>query len=321
MATSGSIDFTVTAEEIITEALELLGVLGEDETPSTGQLTSSMRTLNMLTKSWQADGLNLFSVKRLFLFIEKEKVSYELSSSTQDHFTTAFFETTTTVAASSGASTITVEDATDISTGDFIGIYNTNAELQWTFVDGAPVSNVVTLFATLDFDVDEGSVVYNYPATNTANRPMLVLEAYNQIFNATAIPLDLISRVDYYELTNRTTGGVINQVYYDPQIGTGANLFVWPTGDDERNFLELLTQRTLEDFDSSVDNPDYPQEWYMPLATNLARALAPKYGTPQMDYSRLMQQAREWYTMAKGFDSEIGTSMYIRPDTWGNDLP
>ena len=126
--------------------------------------------------------------------------------------------------------------------------------------------------------------------------------------------------MDYYELTNKDTSGFINQVYYDPQIGAGT-LFVWPLTADERDYLILLTQRTLEDFDSTTDNPDYPQEWYMPLAFNLARYLAPKFGTPQMDYSRIMQQARELYETARGFDTEMGTSMYIRPDTWGNDLP
>lgn len=321
MATSGSIDFIVTTEDIVTEALELLGVLGEGESPTTAQLTSSKRTLNMMAKSWQAEGLNLFAVKRNFLFVEKGTTSYELSSTSSANFVTAFFQTTLSVASAATTNTVTVTSVTNIANGDSIGIFNDNAEVQWNTVIGAPVGDVVTLTDNLEFNVDAGAVVYSYKQTAKANRPMLVLESYNQIFNATAIPLEMISRIDYYELTNRTTGGVINQVYYDPQIGTGANLFVWPTGDDERNYLELLIQRTLEDFDGDTDNPDFPQEWYMPLATNLARALAPKYGTPQMDYSRIMQQAREWFSMAKDFDTELGTSMYIRPDTWGNDLP
>ena len=318
MATSGSIDFIVTTSDIITEALELLGVLGEGESPTTAQTTSSQRTLNMMTKTWQAEGLNLFAVQRNFLFLDKTVVEYPLSATSTANFATSFEETTTSAAASATDVLIVVEDASLINNGDRIGIFTINSTLFWTTVNGAPIGNNVTITDALPFDVDTSAVVYTY--TTSANRPMLILEAYNHQFGATDIPLDLIGRVDYYELTNKTTSGFINQVYYDPQIGTGT-LFVWPRPEDERDYLILLTQRTLEDFDSSTDNPDYPQEWYMPLAYNLARFLSPKYGIPQMDYSRLMQQARELYETARGFDAQMGTSMYIRPDTWGNDLP
>ena len=37
MATSGSVDFSITRDNIITEALQLTGVIGEGETPSTNQ--------------------------------------------------------------------------------------------------------------------------------------------------------------------------------------------------------------------------------------------------------------------------------------------
>ncbi len=318
MSTSGSIDFTVTTEEIITEALELLGVLGEGESPTTDQITSSQRTLNMMAKTWQADGLNLFAMQRNYLFLEKGKSQYQLSKTSTSNFTADFNETTLAADASIGATTVTLTDASSVSSLDTIGIYLDDGTLSWGLVFGAPSGNVVTVFPALTSTASTGSVVYSYTAKS--NRPMLILEGYSHQFGATDIPLDLISRVDYYDLTNKTAEGFVNQLYYDPQIDAG-NLFVWPLPNDERDYLILLTQRTLDDFDSTSNTPDYPQEWYMPLAFNLARYLAPKYGTPQMDYSRIMQQARELYETSRGFDTEMGTSMYLRPDTWGNDLP
>jgi len=62
MATSGSIDFAATRDDIITEALEQLGALGEGESPNAAQLASCGRTLNMLVKAWQGEGLNLFAL-------------------------------------------------------------------------------------------------------------------------------------------------------------------------------------------------------------------------------------------------------------------
>ena len=315
MATSGSITFTVTTNDIITEALELLGVLGEGETPTADQLSSSQRTLNMMTKTWQAEGLNLFAVQRNYLFLTKGQAEYNLSASSSSNFTSSFVEGSTAATAVATATTVTLVDASEVSNGDKIGIYTTNNTTFWTTVNGAPAGNVVTLTVALPYDVALGALVYTY--TTVSNRPMLILEAYLHQFGATDIPVDLISRVDYYELTNKTAEGFTNQVYYDPQINA-SKLLTWPLTTDDRNYLILLTQRTLDDFVSSTDNPDFPQEWYMPLAFNLARSLAPKYGTPQMDYARIMQQARELYETVRGFDTEMGTSMFLRPDSWGN---
>jgi hypothetical protein len=46
---------TLTGADVITEALELLGVLGDGDTTSATQLASSLRTLNNLIKLWSAD--------------------------------------------------------------------------------------------------------------------------------------------------------------------------------------------------------------------------------------------------------------------------
>jgi len=67
MATSGSIDFATTRDDIITEALEQLGVLGEGESPSAAQLTSCSRTLNMMLKAWQAQETRPLQITFLLL--------------------------------------------------------------------------------------------------------------------------------------------------------------------------------------------------------------------------------------------------------------
>jgi hypothetical protein len=63
LATSGSFNFAATRDDIITEALEYCGELAVGQSPSTNQITSCARTLNMLIKAWQADGLQLFRRK------------------------------------------------------------------------------------------------------------------------------------------------------------------------------------------------------------------------------------------------------------------
>lgn len=55
MAFSTSGDYSATATNIITEALEQIGVLQEGEAPSTEQSTSALRSLNYLIKTWGAN--------------------------------------------------------------------------------------------------------------------------------------------------------------------------------------------------------------------------------------------------------------------------
>lgn len=55
MAFDTTASHSQTATDIITEALEILGVLAEGEVPSTAQTTSSLRTLNNMIKMWSAD--------------------------------------------------------------------------------------------------------------------------------------------------------------------------------------------------------------------------------------------------------------------------
>ena len=63
MATSGSFDFVVNRDDLIEEALQQCGKLGDHESPTSDQLTSCSRTLNMLIKAWNAEGLKLWANK------------------------------------------------------------------------------------------------------------------------------------------------------------------------------------------------------------------------------------------------------------------
>lgn len=53
MATSGSIDFNMSARQVITSALQRINMLAEHETPSASMATRAMSELNMMLKGWQ----------------------------------------------------------------------------------------------------------------------------------------------------------------------------------------------------------------------------------------------------------------------------
>jgi hypothetical protein len=60
MATSGSTNYGLTRNDIIQEALELIGVLAAEEAPAASDVATADRSLNMMVKGWQAKGVNLW---------------------------------------------------------------------------------------------------------------------------------------------------------------------------------------------------------------------------------------------------------------------
>lgn len=60
MSTSGSINYSLTRNDIIQEALELIGVVAAEESPAAADVATADRSLNMMIKGWQAKGINLW---------------------------------------------------------------------------------------------------------------------------------------------------------------------------------------------------------------------------------------------------------------------
>jgi len=60
MALSGSTDFSVNRDQLIKDSLELIGAIAPDEAMTGSELASASRALNMMLKTWQTDGLQLW---------------------------------------------------------------------------------------------------------------------------------------------------------------------------------------------------------------------------------------------------------------------
>lgn len=314
MALSGSIDFAATRDDLITEALEQLGVLSEGESPNASQLTSCSRTLNMMLKSWQATETNLFAIQKAYIFMQNDQVKYELSSSTSDHWATTIVNTAMAVAGVATDSTITVDSSTGMSDADVIGIELGSGTIQWTTINGAPASDVITLTVALTGAAAISNRVYTY--TTLANRPMKILEAVRtDAASNNDIPIFVRSLRHYTELPNKTTEAPVNTIYFDPQRTT-SYIYVWPEPDRVDVFLTIWIQRTLDDLDAASNDVDYPQEWFLAIALNLAMYLASKYGVTGTQYRQISLMALTAREEAESWDTEDGFT--IEPSTENN---
>lgn len=132
-------------------------------------------------------------------------------------------------------------------------------------------------------------------------RPLRVKAARRQNDSGVEIEVQVVSRDEYIMLPIKDTQAPVLQVYYDPQLANGV-LYCWPTGSSGDTTLILTVQRPLEDFTSSTNNPDFPQEWLLPLSKALAVKIAPGYlGTIPPD---LKQESLELLDDVSNFDEE-----------------
>ena len=305
MATSGSINFTAKRDDVIIEALELCGALGDGVSPTTSQITSCARTLNNLIKAWHNEGIGLDIAVRTFLFLQQNQKEYVLVGNGSDHYVSSHGATTMAAEASAGATEITVADASLISDGDVIGIFLIDNSMHWTTVNGAPVGSVVTLTDALPNTACSGAVVYFYTGiSSTSNfRPVDILNVNNRSTSNLDTRCSILTRPEYVGLANKSATGVVSQVWYDRHSPEG-NLYVYPTPDTSDRVLVIWIHKTPDDVDVATDDVEFPQEAYLALSFNLASLLSHKYGVDPNTMDRLAARAKSLKDEIVGFDRE-----------------
>lgn len=305
MATSGSYDYNLNATEIITEAMELCGLLGVGETITNDDKATCLKTLNLMVKAWQADGIGLWKNVEGTLFRDYESYVYGIGPS-GDYCSSAGYKTEVATAADSGDSTIEVDSDDNILDGDVIGVELDDGILQWTTINGTPSGDTVTLTDVLTDDVAVDNHVYNY--TSKIQRPTEIIEVRRVNPDGHETPLRIISREEYMRLPNKDQAGSATQIYYSPLL-TNGKMYIYQACNDVQEYIKFTARILIEDFDGFTNDPDFPQEWTLALAWNLAVLIHPKfYGKAIED--RLKLEAMEMKASVSGYDME-DTSIYF----------
>ena len=217
MPTSGDTSLTTTRDEIITEALELLGVIEPGATPNQNDITSCARSLNFMIKAWQTDGLAVFTVKRGYLFLERDKHEYTLSD-TGDRWVYDYTQDVSTAAALASQANITVADDTNYTATDVIGVAQDDGTVLWTTLASKSGAGVLTLDDNLTAASASGSVVMSYSTADKADSPMSAIEASLRNESLNDRPLEIMARQEWSELSNKTYDGSVTQVYFDDRV-------------------------------------------------------------------------------------------------------
>jgi len=109
-------------------------------------------------------------------------------------------------------------------------------------------------------------------------------------------------------LSNKSSTSAASQIYYDPLL-TNGKMYVWPACSDVQEYIKFTCKIQIEDFDTGANDADFPQEWMLPLAWNLAVIVAPKFGK-QLDQV-FLATAVSMLQSVKDFDHE-NTSIFIK---------
>ncbi len=280
MATSGTTSFSVTELDIITDALENLGVYGAGETISADDIVTVRRKLNMLMKQWTAQidfapGLKMWTRRTGWLFMQKNQVAYSLGPTGDEVAAETYYGTTLAASASLGAGTITVTTVTGIATTMRIGILLDSGSMQWTTVNGAPAGSVVTLTATLTGAAAAGNAVYVY--ASKIHRPFEIVTAVRRDSAGNDTPMDPNLSIDEYELIAAKSQTSSPSALYFEAKRTNATAYLNCAPERLTEVIRLRYLSYVEDLTATTQDVDFPAEWFRALSSQLAMDCAPVF--------------------------------------------
>ena len=331
MATSGTVVFRPNRDQIITQALILCGVIDPENSaasPTAVQITNSSLILNTIVKQWETVGLELWERKYAIVFPQYAQGVFTLGNPgpSGDHacLTTPlgignFVQTTLSSAAVSSATSVVLTTITSnssagipavtVATAWNIGIQLDTGYIQWTTVNGAPSGTTCTLSAALTSAASAGNIVYAYQTKMM--RPLRILDAFVRQVSGSDVAVNIIPRDNYNRFGLKTSMGTPTQLYYDPQENNG-QIYLYPQFSQVNMQLYIEFQKPIEDFTSSTDDFDMPQEWALALIYNLALYLAPSYSVSSEKFKQIQYLADTAFKSLDGWDQEAA-SVFLQP--------
>lgn len=300
MATSGSYDYSVTATNVLTEALEIIGVLAVGQTIDSNDQTTCLRSLNMMVKQWSgnfdfAPGLKAFSRKRGFVFLQSGQGSYSLGPS-GDNATLTYIKTTLSTDEALGSTSLSLTSTTGMAASDKIGIVQNDGSIHWTTISGTPGAPT-TIATGLASAASSGNVVFTY--TTKLIRPLYIEEAVLRDVDGNDSSLDPMTLGQYENIAVKTADGQPGYYYYENSL-TNGTLYLDYEPSDATKVIRLTFMAPAEDYDAAANDIAYPQEWYSAISYGLAKLISPKFESKwtelmESNYQTALAMARSSY--------------------------
>jgi len=223
--------------------------------------------------------------------------------------TTATFRAANVSTTITETTKVTAANYVDQATGDFCGVLMDDGTIEWLNIVSI-TGNVLYLNGAITTAAAIDSYVYTY--SEKIQRPLRIFSARTQQdMLQDEVPVTIVSRNDYLSNPDKTNQGDILQVYYQPKLGNG-EMNVWSTSNRNNSILRFSYNNPLEIFDDNANTPNFPAEWYLACAYQLASIIAPEYKA-DASIQMLEMKAQTYLQDVLGFDQE-SVSMLMQPD-------
>lgn len=321
MAIPEAINFTQTRDQVITDAFQLLGVYGLGKTIIDADKNFASNQLNKMLKSWEMDGLHLWTKVEGIQFLQPAQGSYQIGNDSTD-FSCNLSDasiTATTATLLSGVTVIPVISSAGMTAADYVGIVMADNTVFWTTIDTVDSSTQITLDSPIEQNINSGMTVYSF--TTKLNKPLRILTARRASGydgnpgTLQEVLMSVMSYQDYQNMTSKYVNGTPNQYAYLPGTLSGT-LYLWQRPAFGSDRIHFTYERIIEDVDEATDNFDLPQEWLEVITWQLAVRLGTSYGRGEKVNKEILPIASLMLEKAQDWDREI-TYVDIWPDKRG----
>ena len=155
----------------------------------------------------------------------------------------------------------------------------------------------------------EGSITlvastYSYALSTAATIPHRVISARYRDANSRDLPMELMTREDYYNLPLKSTNGIPTQYWVDYQLSY-PTFYIWQgLASVTTETIKYTYQRKFEDIDSLDNDIDIRQEHFAVVGYNLADRLIDDYAVPASTAARIPIRAGQLLEEALDEDRE-----------------
>lgn len=318
MATSGNTVFDLTRNEIIRLALLECNAIEPEETVDTQQQLDAAKYLNMFVKRISAKK-PLFGVTDITIPLYDSKQSYTIGVAGNKNVSRPIAITQARRQDSNGNETpifqISRSDYMDLTLKTSAGLVNQfcyDKQLSQGVLYVWPVSSASSVSLSdgaTDQWTDSPAVTgeYYYTGADITAEPAYVFAAGTELVEGT---LGSLANGEYAWGDNDALGAdtlYVKTALGDPDGQSSGYIKVLTSTPDR---IILTTHRMLEDFTTSSDNPDFPQDSLEMLVAYLAAKLSVQYAPERVGV--LKQEADRLYVDYMSNDNEdVGFS--IRP--------
>jgi hypothetical protein len=315
MATSGTYSFSVTRDDIIRQALLNIKRLDPDESPTPAETNDCARMLNMMVKQWMgktdfAPGLKVWTRRRGHRLLSVSTGAYAVGPGVQG-WANDMQATSTALSAVAAATALTLESTTGISSGYTLAVQLTTNVIQYLTASSV-VGSVVNFTSTpLAANVDSGAAVFFY--ATTAQNPRAIETAVLRDFDNQDTVLNVMTVQSYDALPNKAdalNAGDPNSIYFEEGLSTSTVYTDVGAAIDITKRIIIPYQEPVQDFNNPLDEPYYPQEWYLALCWGLTEQISPMFSAV---WNEKMEQLKNTsLAIARNHSAEVSEA-YFEP--------